>query len=85
MSPKYPEQIAIHTLEKREGGFTHLPPEPSPDATKSSLISPKKSGGGPPYPRCFRYRYAAAEESLHSRDSFSQVCKSLDTLFGYLG
>ena len=50
MSPKYLEQIAIHTLKKREGGFTHLPPEPSPDANKSSLISKKILGEAPHTP-----------------------------------
>ena len=60
MSPKYLEQIAIHTLKKREGGFTHKPPIPS--AVSATATGQRKS-----------------------RDSFSQVCKSLDTLFGYPG
>ena len=49
MSPNYLEQIGIHTIKKREGGLTHLPPppEPSPDATKSSLISKKILGEAP--------------------------------------
>ena len=54
MSPKYLEQIAIHTLKKREGGFTHLPPEPSPDANKSSLISKKILGEAPHTPAASR-------------------------------